>query len=50
MRKISAVTGALDLLHFENPAGNPVEIFHGPRVGYHAPILPAFLTLKYLTY
>jgi len=30
----------LELLLLEDPAGNPLEIFHGPRVDAHAPFHP----------
>jgi 2,3-dihydroxybiphenyl 1,2-dioxygenase len=33
--------GVLELLRLEDPAGIPIEVFHGPRVDYHAPMLPS---------
>jgi 2,3-dihydroxybiphenyl 1,2-dioxygenase len=32
--------GVLELLCLQDPAGLPIEIFHGPRVDYHAPPRP----------
>lgn len=31
----------LEILRLEDPAGNPLEIFHGPRVDSHMPFYPA---------
>ncbi len=40
-RELAAERHVLELISLEDPAGNPMEIFHGPRVDAHKPFHPS---------
>lgn len=39
-RDVAAQRRVLDLIRLQDPAGNPLEIFHGPRIDPFKPFLP----------
>jgi 2,3-dihydroxyethylbenzene 1,2-dioxygenase len=39
-RALCAKRGVLEVLLLKDPAGNPLEIFHGPRIDTHLPFYP----------
>src|SRR5262249_21131106 len=39
-RDLAAQRRVLEIMRLADPAGNPIEIFHGPRIDTHKPFLP----------
>ncbi len=39
-RDLAAQRRVLDIMRLSDPAGNPLEIFHGPQIETHKPFLP----------